>query len=749
LSRIDTPDKAAGTARFAADIPAPAQGLVGLILRSPHAFAKVISVDARAAEKIPGVRVVLTRENSPDIRFGGIKDQSWFASDGFVRFAGEPVAAVAAEDIDAAHAALEAIKVKYEVLKPVVSGLDSRAGRGLLIHENWRDLALGPGAEGNVIARFEKEMGDADEGFARADRIFEHTFFTPHSHAAYIEPHACAAEAGADGKVTVWTSTQDAWAIRAGVCEALGLPDHKVRVIPTEIGGGFGAKIQCGIEHITALLALKSGLAVSLEVTREDDHIGFGPRHPHFFSIKTGVKSGGEIVAREVDVTMDHGAYARGAPFQCQSKMGMASSSYRIPNVRVKACTVYTNAPIAGPVRAPSGPQYHFATEVHMDIIAREMGIDPLDLRRRNALRPGDQSLQGKERNPFMRAVLDRAAEEGGWGGPIDSDGILESEGWKLGRGIACGYWPGPGESASCSLRLNDDGSFQIVAGTVNLTGSSTALCQLAAEELGVGLDEVRYSTGDTDSAPRSTGASGSKATRSVAVAVLQASKQIREKIFSIAAVKLEADPADLELSGGKVRVASAPGRSITLGEVAAASPAVQGYVIGVGETAKPPPCPIHTAQVAEVAVNPELGEVRVLRLICAQDVGFAINPTSVAGQIEGAMIQGLGLALMEELPRTGEGNLLGDTFHEYLVPTSLDMPELKVIMMENPADDTPYGIRGVGEPPIVATAAAVVNAIQDAVGIPLFSMPVGPHHIRAALAKNGGAAAEKAASLV
>ena len=706
-------------------------------------------MDARGAEKIPGVRAVLTRENSPDIRFGGIKDQSWFASDGFVRFAGEPVAAVAAEDIDAAHAALDAIRVKYEVLKPVVSGLDSREGRGLLIHENWRDLALGPGAEGNVIARFEKEMGDADAGFARADRIFEHTFFTPHSHAAYIEPHACAAEAGADGKVTIWTSTQDAWAIRAGVCEALGLPDHKVCVIPTEIGGGFGAKIQCGIEHITALLALRSGRAVRLEVTREDDHIGFGPRHPHFFTIKTGVKADGEIVAREVDVTMDHGAYARGAPFQCQSKMGMASSSYRIPNVRVKACTVYTNAPIAGPVRAPSGPQYHFATEVHMDIIAREMGIDPLELRRRNALRPGDRTLQGKERNPFMQAVLDRAAEEGGWGGPIDSDGILESEGWKLGRGIACGYWHGPGESASCSLRLNDDGSFQIVAGTVNLTGSSTALCQLAAEELGVGLDEVRYSTGDTDSAPRSTGASGSKATRSVAVAVLQASKQIREKIFSIAAIKLEADPGDLELSGGKVRVASAPDRSITLGEVAAASPAVQGYVIGVGETPKPPPCPIHTAQVAEVAVNPELGEVRVLRLICAQDVGFAINPTSVAGQIEGAMIQGLGLALMEELARTGEGNLHGDTFHEYLVPTSLDMPELKVIMMENPADETPYGMRGVGEPPIVATAAAVVNAIQDAVGTPFFSIPIGPHHIRAALAKNGGAASERAASLV
>jgi CO/xanthine dehydrogenase Mo-binding subunit len=298
-----------------------------------------------------------------------------------------------------------------------------------------------------------------------------------------------------------------------------------------------------------------------------------------------------------------------------------------------------------------------------------------------------------------MRTVVDRVAAESGWGMKIPCSDELEAEGWRLGRGIACGYWAGPGESASCSLRLNDDGSIQIIAGTVNLTGMSTALCQLTAEEFGISLDDVRYTTGDTDSAPQSTAASGSKATRSVAQAIMSASEDFREKIFAVASTRLEADPSDLVLKDGAVSVASAPDRSITLAEVAAAAPGVQGFVIGSGETAKPPPCPIHTAQVAEVAVHPDSGEVRVLRLLCVQDVGFAINPTSVVGQIEGAMIQGLGLALMEELPHTDKGGLHGESLHEYLVPTSLDMPEIKVILLDNPAEGTPYGMRGVGEP--------------------------------------------------
>ncbi len=744
LSRIDAPDKVAGSARFAADVPA-ARRLYGLVLRSPHAHAKVLSVDARRAEKIPGVRAVVTRENAPDIRFGGnVKDQSWFASDGFVRYAGEPVAAVAAETIDAARAALDAIKVEYEVLEAVVSALDSRAGKGPAVHENWRELTLGPGANKNLIAEFEKEMGDVASGFAEADHIFEHSFSTPFTHAAYIEPHACSAEAGADGKITIWTTTQDAWAIRADVAETMGLPATKVRVIPTEIGGGFGAKIRGTIEPIAALLALRSGRPVQLEMTREEDHNGVGPRHPHFITIRTGVKSDGTMVAREMDVTMDHGAYGRNAPFQCSSKMVMGSSSYRIPNVKIHACTVYTNAPICGPVRAPSGPQYHFATEVHMDIVARELGIDPLELRRRNGLRPGDQTLAGKEPNASMLTVLDRAAEEGNWGGAVPSNGELEGSGWKLGRGIACGFWAGPGEASSCSIRLNTDGTVQVVAGTVNLTGMSTSICQLAAEQFGVGLEDVSYTNGDTDSAPESTAASGSKATRSVGMAAMNAAKDLQEKILSIAAIKLEADEGDLIFEDGKVKVASAPDRFITLAKIASEAPAISGFLIGQGETAKPPPCPIHTAQVAEVAVNQDLGEVRVLRLICAQDVGFAINPLSVAGQIEGAMIQGLGLALMEEQPRTREGNLLGESLHEYLLPTSLDMPELKAVLMDNPAEGTPFGMRGVGEPPIVATAAAIVNAIHDAVGAPLFSIPVGPHHVREAIAgiRNGSARA-------
>ena len=735
LTRIDAPDKVAGSAKYAADVPS-SRALIGLVLGSPHPYAKVKSVDVDKARQIAGVRAVVTRDEAPRIRFGAnIKDQSWFAQDGFVRYGGEPVAAVAAEDMDAAQAAIESIRVEYEVLEPVVNGLDSRAGKGLAVHEDWRELGLGPNADKNVIARFEKEIGDVDAGYKEADRIFEHTFSTPFVHAGYIEPHACIAEAGADGKVTIWTTTQDAWSIRADVAEALGLPATQVRVIPTEIGGGFGAKLKSTYEHIAALLALKTDQTVRMEMTREEDHIGVNPRHPHFITIRTAVKSDGTFIARELDVTMDHGAYGRGAPFQCSSKMLMGSSSYRIPNVRIRACTVYTNGPVCGPVRAPSGPQYHFATEVQMDIIAREMGIDPLEIRRINSLRPGDETLAGREEAPSMRSVLDSTAVEGDWGEKIQANGELEGEGWKLGRGIACGYWPGPGEASSCTVRLNQDGTVQVIAGTVNLTGMSTSICQLAAEELGVSLDEVRYTNGDTDSVPESSAASGSKATRAVGMATLSAARDLRNKILNVASVKLEAAADDLVLEDGQVKVASAPDRAMTLAQVAKAAPEIQGFLIGQGESAKPPPCPIHTGQVADVAVNPELGEIRVLRLTCVQDVGFAINPLSVVGQIEGAMLQGLGLALMEEQPRRPDGNLHGDTFHEYLIPTSMDMPELKAVLYDNPAEGTPYGMRGVGEPPIVATAAAIVNAIQDAVGIPVFSLPVGPHHIREALA--------------
>ncbi|OGL61881.1 MAG: hypothetical protein A3J27_08390 [Candidatus Tectomicrobia bacterium RIFCSPLOWO2_12_FULL_69_37] len=740
LARIDTPDKAAGTACFGADVPT-ARALAGRVLGSPHAFARVLSVDASRARKIPGVRYVLTRDECPAIRFGGdIKDQSWLAKDGYVRYVGEPVAAVAAETLEAAQAAIGAIRVRYEPLAPVVDAIASREGKTLLVHEDWKELkGMGPGAEGNVLARFEKTLGNPDAGFAQADRVFEHTFRTPHAHAGYIEPHVCTAEAGADGKVTVWTTTQDAWAIRGDVAEALGLPATKVRVIPTEIGGGFGSKLKSIFEHIAALLALRTARPVRMEMSREEDHRGVNPRHPHVFTIKTGVKRDGTMVAREVDVTMEHGAYGRGAPFQCSSKMGMASSTYRIPGVRVKACTVYTNAPVAGPVRAPSGPQYHFATEVHTDIIARELGMDPLEFRRKNALRPGDKSLAGVNRDDTMVRVMERAAAEGRWGQPVPRRADLpEEEGWRYGRGIACGFWHGPGEASSCALRLNSDGSIQMMSGTVNLTGASTSLCQLVAEEFGVKLDHVRYAVGDTDTVPQSTAASGSKATRSVAGAALNAVRDLRKKILEVAGAQLEAEPGDLILEGGRVKVASAPDRSLTLAQVAKAAPEIAGYLLGQGASPKPPACPIYVAQVAEVAVHPELGEVRVLRLVAVQDVGFAINPLSVEGQIEGAMIQGMGLALMEEQFRHPDGRLSGESLHEYLLPTSMDMPELKVILFDNPAEGTPFGMRGVGEPPIVATAAAIVNAIQDAAGVTFFSLPVGPHHLRKALAAAG-----------
>ena len=740
LARVDAPDKAAGRAKFAADVPAN-QALIGLVLRSPHAHARVLSVDVGRARRISGVRAVVSGADCPEVRFGAeIKDQSLLAREGVVRYAGEPVAAVAAESLEAAQAALEAVRVRYEVLEPVVDAIAAREGKGPVLHENWSQIGLGPGGEGNVIARYEKLVGDPEAGFAAADRVFEHTFTTPFSHAAYIEPHACLAEAGANGRVTIWTTTQSPFDARADVAEALGMPESQVRIVPTEIGGGFGGKIRVCIEPIAALLTMRTGQPVRLEMTREEDHIGVNPRHSFHIRIRTGVKADGTFVARDMDLTLDHGAYGRGAQYTASSKLIMAASSYRIPSVRIRSCIVYSNAPVCGPVRAPGGPQFHFATEVHLDLIARGMGLDPFALRRRNAIRAGETSLFGFQQDDGLMRVLDRTGEEVGWKTPVRAgEAFPDGPGWRFGRGMACGFWPGPGGGASCAMRLNEDGSVQVVAGSVNLTGATTSMCQIAAEELSVGLDAVHYESGDTDTAPRSVIAAGSMMTRSLGAAVLNGARDLKEKILAVAAEKLEAAPEDLALKGGRVFVRAAPERGMTLGEVAKAAPGVRGFLLGAGENAAPPPCPIHTAQVAEVAVHPELGEVRVLRLTCVQDVGFAINPLSVAGQIEGGMVQGMGLALMEEQPRSPEGQLAGASFHEYLIPTSLDMPELKAVLLENPARGkaNPYGARGVGEPPIIATAAAIANAILDATGKAFFSLPIGPHHIRG-IAGNG-----------
>ena len=736
IPRYDLPDKAAGMAKFAADVTT-AQPLVSLVFRSPHPHARIVSISTQEAKKIPGARTVLVGNDCPSHHFGlEIKDICWLARDGYVRYIGDPIAAVAAESMDAAQAALGSIQVTYEILEPIVDLLAAREGKGPHVHKDWDKIGLGPNGEGNVIGRYEKSMGDVDIAMEKADHIFEHTFQTPYAHSGYIEPHACMAEPGADGKITIWTTTQAPFAIREQVAEALGVPLTKVKVIPTEIGGGFGGKIHSFIEHIVALLALKSGRAVRHEMPREDDHNGVSPRQGLRIHLKTGVTSDGTIMAREADIIVDHGAYGPGAPSQASSRIPMFTSCYNIPHTSVKMTSVYTNGPICGSVRGPSGPQCFFATEVHLDIIARELGIDPLEIRRKNAIRKGDTGLFGTQKDDGMLKVLESTAKEGNWGETINANANLEGPGWKLGRGLAVSFWRGNGGASACTARLNADGSVQLLSGSVNLTGATTSMCQIAAEEMDIALEQISFDSGDTDTAPESVRAAGSMVTRSMGAAVVVAVDNLKEKIRVVAAEKLEADPKDLKIEGGYVFSQSTPNRSMSLSEVAKAAPEVSGYIMGQGETQVPGPCPIYTAQIAEVAVNQDLGEVKVLRLVCSQDVGFAMNPTSVIGQMEGGMLQGVGLALMEEQPRDNAGKIYGGSLHEYLLPTSLDIPELKTIMIENKADDTPYGMRGAGEPPILATPAAIMNAIADAVDTRFFAIPVGPHHICEAVRK-------------
>ncbi len=749
VARADALEKVTGAALFGADVSRPFQ-LWGAVVRSPRAHARIRGIDAAPALALPGVHAVVTGAELPADLFYGVDlhDQQVLARDK-VRYIGEPVALVAADTPESAALAAAAVALDLEDL-PEVHTLDQALADGApLVHERLDDYHAGwPAVRyGNVCSESFISRGDADAAESACDRVFTHTFETQIVHQSYLEPHASLAEADARGKVTIWTTNQKPFAVRRYMAHSLGWPMTRIRVIGMHIGGGFGGKLEMGLEPFCALLALKTGHPVKMVMSRREEFVGANPRHASRITVTTGVTADMKIVFRRGDVLLDTGAFSGNGPTAVGLAMFLLPGPYKIDNLHLRGRCLYSNKPSSGSCRGPGGPQAVFAGESQIDIIAREMGWDPLQFRLANVVGEGDIIGAGQRLHDVgLRECLERVAEEIGWDDPKAAD---------QGKGLACSWWTSGGWSTAAQVNLNEDGTVTLVTGAVDIgTGAKfTSMPQMVAEELRLKVGDVIISSCDTDSSPYDHGDGGSRMTYNVGHVCRMAALDLRSEILERAALLAGDDPADLELTEEGVTAVDGGRLVLTLAEIAERSRVSdQGPLAGRASfLAQQPACeegvcggltypaflaPTFSAQAAAVRVDRLTGQVTVNRVAAAMDVGRAINPMAVEGQLEGGVAMGLGYGLMEEVKMV-EGRVVNPDFIDYKIPTAADMPEVVPIIVEEPSGSGPHGAKGVGEPPASLPAAAVANAVEDAVGVRLRSLPMTAEAVFAAL---GGA---------
>lgn len=747
LVRTDGLRKATAQVTYGVDFKLPGM-LYGKLLRSPYPHARIIGIDTSQAEALPGVKAVVTGKDSPEGLFGSrINDQPPLAREK-VRYIGEPVAAVAAVNEATAEKALGLIQVEYEEITPVFDPKEAMRPGAPIIHEDLGKYQASPifchPVPGTNIMNYMKiRHGTVEMGFTQADFIFEDTFTTPAQHHCCLEPHAAVGQVGLDGKATVWTSTQGPYKVRTESASALSMPPSRVRVIATQVGGGFGAKGRAKLEPHCVLLSRKSGRPVKIVLTRHEVFTATSTRHPSVIRIKTGVKADGTILAREVEVILDTGAYSESGEIVCWEIGQGAAGPYRIPNVKVDAYAVYTNKVPAGPMRGFGWPQIMWASESQIDIIAHKLGLDPLEVRLRNALEEGSVSATGEVMHSVgLKECLREAAAAIGW---------EDQRPPNRGRGIAClTKMSVPFLPSSAFVKINEDGRVGLLTSAVDIgQGSDTVLAQICAEDLGVSLSDIEVAVPDTDSTPPDMGVIASRITFHVGNAVRLAAADARQQVLALAADMLEASPEDLLLADGKVFVRGSPDRALTLSQVSTAAFFQKGGpILGRGsfldedlvptdpDTGQSPkPCPYwkYGATAVEVEVDPETGVVKVLKLASAHDCGRAINPLLLNGQIEGGALTGLAYALWEEVVFDG-GRITNPSFMEYRIPSTVEAPNISPIIVEAEHHAGPFGAKGAGEASTIGVAAAVGNALFDAVKVRIEDLPLTWEKVLAAL---------------
>src|SRR5438552_5168348 len=744
LRRVDGGEKATGLTRFAADLAQPGTLPARLVL-SHHARARIVKVDGRAAATLPGVVGIFAGRDLPlGKQDPSDRNRCPLALDD-VRFVGHPVAAVVAESEAVAEDAAALVVVEYEVLPAAVDALDAMRPDAPVVREagsEGDEAELGQhGAAGgggtlkealppNVASTQHFTRGDVAKGFAEAHVVIERTYRTSMVHQGYLEPRAALASVDALGNVTVWSATQALFYTRSEVAEALGLPEHQVRVVATPLGGGFGGKFVL-LEPLAAALALAVKRPVSLVLTRTEEFLMTTPAPASLFELKTGVGKDGTLTALQARVIFDAGAYA-GAPVGIACLM--LGSCYHLPHMDIRGYEVLTHKPGNGAYRAPGAVQAAFALESQMDDMARALGLDPLDFRLQNASGEGDLMANGNKWPRIgLRPCLEKLKEERDRRRASPASHPLA----KRGARVALGGWMGGIEPANAVCRLERDGTLSIIVGTVDMSGTNTAFAQLAAESFGLDAGLIRVVNADTEAAPYVGSSGGSKITYTVGAAVEKAARDAREQLFAIAAKHLEAAVEDLEMVDRAIQVRGVPSKAVPIAELAKASMQFGGKyepVYGRGATATIVRSPAFAAHLAEVEVDTDTGHVRVLDHVVVQDVGRALNPAAIEGQIQGAAAQGLGWALLERMSYDPQGQLLSATFMDYAMPGSEQVPPVRAVLVEVPSEHGPFGAKGVGEPPVVAAPAAIANAVRDATGHRFTELPITTQAVRHAV---------------
>ncbi len=747
--RHDGPDKVMGRARYAADIHLPGM-LHAKMLRSPYAHARIRSIDASKALALPGVVAVVTAADLPDLspeiadqEEGAAVNYGFYSRNVLARekalYRGHAIAAVAASSPHVAELALDLLEVDYEALPAVLNAYAAMKDDAPALHERLVTLtnpAQRSGGWGenpkptNISNHFEFRLGDPEEGFKEADVVVEQEFHTKPVHQGYIEPHSATAQWNTGDSVTIWASSQGHFALRDHTARILGVAVSKVKVIPMEIGGGFGGKGQggCYIEPVVAALARKTGRPVKMQMSRIEVFMGTGPTSGTHIRVKLGATNAGKLVAADCTLIYEAGAFP-GSPVPSGCRTMLAP--YEIPNSFIEGYDVVNNVQKSAAYRAPGSPPASFAAEQVVDELCDRLGMDPVEFRLLNAAKEGSRQPTGPTfRKIGFVEILQAAQQHQHLAEPL--------EGRYRGRGVAAGAWFNGSGPASAVASVSPDGTVTLVEGSPDIGGSRAAMAMHVAEVLGIPAEDVKPSIADTDSIGYSSGAGGSGVTFKMGTAVYQAAEDIRRQLIERAAKIWDVSADDVEYVGGVLQHKADPELKLTFKQIARRLNGTGGPVVG---RATANPGGVGNAfglHVVDVEVDPDTGKVEVLRYTALQDAGKAIHPSYVEGQIQGGAVQGIGWALNEEYYYGDDGQMINSSFLDYRMPTSLDLPMIDTVIVEVANPGHPLGVRGVGEVSLVPPMAAVANAIKHAVGVRLDSLPMNPGSVLEAIWDGG-----------
>ena len=722
--RPDGVEKVTGRANFGADLNLPGM-LHGKILRSPHAHARIKSVDLSGALAVDGVLAAISGEDIPG---GGDLGDNVLANDK-VLYHGHAVAAVAARSAYIAEQALDEIKVEYEVLNPVLSIDDAIADGATLVNESQHTNGDTSQPASNIAAITKFERGDVDKGFADADVIVEGEYRVPTAHQGYIEPHACTATINEEGKATVWCCTQGQFDVRSMTANCLNKQVSDIRVIPSEIGGGFGGKTTIYLEPVAVKLSEISGRPVKMVMSREEVFRATGPTSATLCRAKVGAKNDGTITAATAWLAYEAGAYP-GAPVGpgCMSVL----APYDLENFRIEGHDVLVTKPKVAAYRAPGAPQSMHAMECALDDLARELGMDPIDLRLKNSADEGTVAPYG----PQFPAIGLRACLEAAKIHPNYTTPPAEGQG----RGVAVGFWFNIGMQSSAEIRIAENGAVTIMEGSPDIGGSRASMCLMAAETLGIPYENINAHVGDTEATGYCNTTGGSRTTFATGMAVIEACEDIIAQCKERAALTWELDVDQVDWEDGQA--VPKPGvnadvKPLSLADIARSAGRTGGPLLGRASLNAQGPGASFSVNWTDVEVDRETGKVDVMAFTGVQDAGRAIHPSYVEGQMQGGAVQGLGWALNEEYIYDADGVMENAGFLDYRVPVTSDMPMIDTQIVEVPNPSHPYGVRGVGETPIVAPLAATSNAVRDALGFRIHDLPLSPPRVLAAIDEN------------